>query len=107
MIQALAALAALVNNAGVAVNGPVEVVGLDDWRRQLEVGVFAQIGVTQALLPAPFRPSSPSGHRHRRPNLGAAMAEGSSSQSPPPRAGRRPSEHCARGVDPFARPGLP
>jgi NAD(P)-dependent dehydrogenase (short-subunit alcohol dehydrogenase family) len=44
-------LDALVNNAGVVVGGPIEAVGLDDLRRQLEVNVTAQVAVTQALLP--------------------------------------------------------
>ncbi|EJN02345.1 SDR family oxidoreductase [Phyllobacterium sp. YR531] len=45
-------LRAVVNNAGIAVNGPVESVPLDEWRRQFEVGVIGQIAVTQALMPA-------------------------------------------------------
>ncbi|PRY39655.1 SDR family NAD(P)-dependent oxidoreductase [Umezawaea tangerina] len=45
-------LRALVNNAGIAVNAPVETVALPEWRRQFDVGVFGQIAVTQALLPA-------------------------------------------------------
>lgn len=43
-------LAGLVNNAGITVQGPVEAVPLDDYRRQLEVNVVGQIAVTQALL---------------------------------------------------------
>jgi NAD(P)-dependent dehydrogenase (short-subunit alcohol dehydrogenase family) len=46
------ALHALVNNAGIAVNGPVEAVPLGEWRRQFEVNLFGQIAVTRALLPA-------------------------------------------------------
>ena len=46
------ALHALVNNAGIAVNGPVELVPVDEWRRQFEVNVFGQVAVTRALLPA-------------------------------------------------------
>jgi len=42
----------LVNNAGIAVSGPVEVVPVEEWRRQLEVNLLGQIAVTQALLPA-------------------------------------------------------
>jgi NAD(P)-dependent dehydrogenase (short-subunit alcohol dehydrogenase family) len=42
----------LVNNAGVAVNAPVEVLALDDWRHQFEVSFFGQIALTRALLPA-------------------------------------------------------
>jgi NAD(P)-dependent dehydrogenase (short-subunit alcohol dehydrogenase family) len=45
-------LAALVNNAGIAVPGPVEAVPLDSWRAQFEVNLFGQIAVTQALLGA-------------------------------------------------------
>ena len=44
-------LAALVNNAGIGVGGPVELLSLEDLRRQLEVNLVAQIGVTQAFLP--------------------------------------------------------
>jgi NAD(P)-dependent dehydrogenase (short-subunit alcohol dehydrogenase family) len=45
-------LHALVNNAGIAVNGPVEVLPIDQWRRQLEINVIGQVAVTQAVLPA-------------------------------------------------------
>lgn len=45
-------LAGLVNNAGVAVSGPMEVVSLDEIRWQFEVNVFGLIAVTQALMPA-------------------------------------------------------
>jgi NAD(P)-dependent dehydrogenase (short-subunit alcohol dehydrogenase family) len=45
----------LVNNAGVAVTGPVELTPLDEWRRQLEVNLIGQVVVTQALLPALLR----------------------------------------------------
>lgn len=44
-------LDAVVNNAGIIVNGPVEALSLDDLSRQLDVNVTAQIGVTQAVLP--------------------------------------------------------
>jgi NAD(P)-dependent dehydrogenase (short-subunit alcohol dehydrogenase family) len=47
-----AGLAGLVNNAGIVVAGPLEGLPLDDLRRQLEVNVVAQVGVTQAFLPA-------------------------------------------------------
>jgi NAD(P)-dependent dehydrogenase (short-subunit alcohol dehydrogenase family) len=45
-------LYALVNNAGIAVNGPVEVVAVEDWRRQFEVNLIGPIALTRALLPA-------------------------------------------------------
>ncbi len=45
-------LRAVVNNAGIAINAPVETAPLDEWRRQFEVSVIGQIAVTQALIPA-------------------------------------------------------
>lgn len=44
-------LDAVVNNAGVAVGGPVETVTPDDWRKILEVNVIGQFAVTRAALP--------------------------------------------------------
>jgi NAD(P)-dependent dehydrogenase (short-subunit alcohol dehydrogenase family) len=44
-------LAGLVNNAGIAVSGPVEFLPVEELRRQLEVNVVGQVAVTQALLP--------------------------------------------------------
>jgi NAD(P)-dependent dehydrogenase (short-subunit alcohol dehydrogenase family) len=41
----------LVNNAGIAVPGPLETLPLDDFRRQLEVNLTGQLAVTQAMLP--------------------------------------------------------
>ncbi len=46
-----AGLAGLVNNAGIVVAGPLELLPLDAWRRQLEVNLFGQVAVTQAFLP--------------------------------------------------------
>jgi NAD(P)-dependent dehydrogenase (short-subunit alcohol dehydrogenase family) len=45
-------LRALVNNAGIAVAAPVEVIPLAAWRRQFETNFFGHVGVIQALLPA-------------------------------------------------------
>jgi NAD(P)-dependent dehydrogenase (short-subunit alcohol dehydrogenase family) len=44
-------LDAVINNAGIAVAGPVETVSPDRWREQLEVNVIGQLAVTQAVLP--------------------------------------------------------
>jgi len=44
-------LAGLVNNAGIAVTGPLELVALDAWREQYEVNVIGLVAVTQAFLP--------------------------------------------------------
>jgi NAD(P)-dependent dehydrogenase (short-subunit alcohol dehydrogenase family) len=41
----------LVNNAGIGVPGPLEVLPIEDLRRQLEVSVLGQVAVTQAALP--------------------------------------------------------
>jgi len=41
----------LINNAGIAVAGPVEGVSLARWREQFEVNVFGLVRVTQAFLP--------------------------------------------------------
>jgi NAD(P)-dependent dehydrogenase (short-subunit alcohol dehydrogenase family) len=41
----------LVNNAGIAIGSPLEVIPLTKLRRQLEVNVIGQIAVTQAVLP--------------------------------------------------------
>ena len=46
-----AGLDGLVNNAGIAVAGPLEYLPVEELRRQLEVNVVGQIAVTQALLP--------------------------------------------------------
>jgi short-subunit dehydrogenase len=45
-------LRALINNAGVAINAPVEALPIAEWRKQFEVNLFGQIAMTQALLPA-------------------------------------------------------
>lgn len=50
-------LRALVNNAAVQFNAPVEALPLSEWRRQFEVNLFGHIAVTQALLPALLRNS--------------------------------------------------
>ncbi|TWP52083.1 SDR family oxidoreductase [Lentzea tibetensis] len=50
-LSSLPSLDAVVNNAGIFVGGPVEVLDLDDVRHQLEVNVVAQVAVTQAVLP--------------------------------------------------------
>jgi NAD(P)-dependent dehydrogenase (short-subunit alcohol dehydrogenase family) len=44
-------LCGVVNNAGIAVAGPLECLPLQDLRRQFEVNVFGAIAVTQAALP--------------------------------------------------------
>jgi len=45
-------LRALVNNAGIGVNAPVEVLPLSEWRRLFDVNLFGHVAMIQALLPA-------------------------------------------------------
>lgn len=45
-------LDALINNAGIGVGGPLELISQEDLRRQFDVNVLAQVAVTQAMLPA-------------------------------------------------------
>ena len=44
-------LAGLVNNAGISVAGPLELLPLDEVRTQFEVNVIGALAMTQALLP--------------------------------------------------------
>src|SRR5687768_2004233 len=44
-------LAALVNNAGICLTGPLEYTGLADLRHQMEVNVIGLVAVTQTFLP--------------------------------------------------------
>ncbi|MDZ4856009.1 MAG: SDR family oxidoreductase [Nitrospirota bacterium] len=44
-------LGGLVNNAGIVIGSPLEVIPLAQLRKQLEVNVIGQIAVTQAFLP--------------------------------------------------------
>ena len=46
-----AGLNGLVNNAGIGVFGPLELIPVQQFRRLLEVNVTGQLAVTQALLP--------------------------------------------------------
>jgi NAD(P)-dependent dehydrogenase (short-subunit alcohol dehydrogenase family) len=45
-------LDALVDNAGSAVAGPLEALPIEDFRRQIELNLTAQLAVAQAMLPA-------------------------------------------------------
>ena len=70
-------LRAVVNNAGIAVNAPVEVLPMAEWRRQFDVNFFGHVEVTQALLPALLRSKgrvvmmSSLGGRLAQPTYGA------------------------------------
>lgn len=45
-------LSAVINNAGIEINAPLEVLPLRTWREQFEVNLFGHISVIKALLPA-------------------------------------------------------
>ena len=46
-----APIAGLVNNAGIVVGGPLEMIPIALWRKQFEVNVIGQVAVMQAFLP--------------------------------------------------------
>ena len=58
-------IAGLVNNAGIAVPGPLEYLPMDEFRHQIEVNLTGQVAVTQAFLPM-LRPA-----RGRIVNIGS------------------------------------
>lgn len=62
-------LQALVNNAGIALAGPLEFLPIDELRRQLEINVTAQIAVTQACLPLLRRARASARGDHRAGRL--------------------------------------
>jgi NAD(P)-dependent dehydrogenase (short-subunit alcohol dehydrogenase family) len=66
-------LTAVVNNAGIAVGGPVEYLPVDQWRQQLEVNVIAQVRVTQAVMPL-IRQSATGGRVVFMGSIGGRMA---------------------------------
>jgi NAD(P)-dependent dehydrogenase (short-subunit alcohol dehydrogenase family) len=45
-------LAGLINNAGIATLGPLELLPVEAWRKQFEVNVIGLVAVTQACIPA-------------------------------------------------------
>ena len=46
---------ALINNAGISINAPVETLPIAEWRRLFEVNLLGHVAMTQALLPALLR----------------------------------------------------
>jgi len=44
-------LSCLINNAGIAIGGPVMYIPIADYQRQFDVNFFGQIAVTKAFLP--------------------------------------------------------
>lgn len=67
-----APLVAIINNAGIAVSGPVLYVPTDAWKEQLEVNVVGVVRVTQAFFPLlSRRPSAEDQHPRRIINIGS------------------------------------
>ncbi len=50
-------LRALINNAGIAINAPVEALPIGEWRRLFEVNLFGHVAMIQALMPLLLRSS--------------------------------------------------
>jgi NAD(P)-dependent dehydrogenase (short-subunit alcohol dehydrogenase family) len=50
--EAGGSLDGLVNNAGISLPSPLETMPIEDFRKQVEVNLTAQVAVTQAMLPA-------------------------------------------------------
>ena len=65
-----ARLVGLVNNAGVAITGPVETVSEEEYRRQFEVNVFGLVAVCQEVLPL-LHASREAGFDARIVNIGS------------------------------------
>jgi NAD(P)-dependent dehydrogenase (short-subunit alcohol dehydrogenase family) len=60
-VAAAGPLAGLVNNAGVALPGPLEYLPIAALREQFEVNLIGQLAVTQAMLPALRAATDPPG----------------------------------------------
>ena len=65
------ALAGLVNNAGIAVFGPLMHIPLEEFRRQMEVNLVGPLAVTQAFLPLLGADRALSGGPGRIVNIGS------------------------------------
>jgi NAD(P)-dependent dehydrogenase (short-subunit alcohol dehydrogenase family) len=65
-------LVAIINNAGIAVSGPVLYVPVGVWRQQLEVNVLGVVRVTQAFFPLLSRATEKEdSHPRRIINIGS------------------------------------
>lgn len=70
-----AKLAGLVNNAGVAVPGPIEHLSLDDLQFQLDVNLYGPIRVSQAFLPVLGADKSRTGPAGRIVNMSSVAGK--------------------------------
>jgi NAD(P)-dependent dehydrogenase (short-subunit alcohol dehydrogenase family) len=69
-VSAAGPLHGLVNNAGVALPGPLEFMPIDVFRRQIEINLIGQLLVTQVMLPA-LRQARYQGDRARIVMIGS------------------------------------
>lgn len=69
-------LVAIVNNAGVAVHGPVLYVPPAEWSRQLDINVVGAVRVTQAFFPLLLRPANDPDDRHPRRIINVSSISG-------------------------------
>ena len=93
-------LAGLVNNAGVAISGPLEFIPIEELRRQLEVNLVGQVAVTQAFLRCCARDADESSTSARS---GAASRCRSSVHTRRPSSGsRRSATRCGESFVPGA-----
>jgi NAD(P)-dependent dehydrogenase (short-subunit alcohol dehydrogenase family) len=71
-----AGLFGLINNAGIAIPGPIEFVSQAHWRLQFEVNLFGAVAVTQEMLPLLRRRAARLGRDSARiVNIGSIAGE--------------------------------
>jgi NAD(P)-dependent dehydrogenase (short-subunit alcohol dehydrogenase family) len=58
-------LVAIINNAGIVVNGAVLYIPIEEWKQQFDVNLFGVIRTTQTFFPL-LKPSSSSVHHPKR-----------------------------------------
>jgi len=95
-------LEALVNNAGIVVSGPLEMIPLDRFRYQLEVNVTGLLAVTRACLPL-LRNASRSAEQREggTPRIGARIVNISSvngALAPPYMGPYAASKHAVEAI---------
>lgn len=71
-------LLGLVNNAGIAVPGPLMHLPIQDFRKQIEVNLIGQLIVTQAFLPLLGAELAPKGKPGRIINIGSSSGKAGS-----------------------------